>query len=596
MDPVFNHRRYLIPFRTALLPQIFTDVLIIGGGVAGARAALAASEYGDVIVAHKAQVEQSNTYLAQGGIAAVLSQDASAGPSADSFASHIADTIQAGAGLCDGSIVRDTVEAAPDRIRELIGWGMRFDVETSNAPPDSPDDTVAPTRPASRPESLVGALALGREGAHSQARILHADGDATGRELIATLSRQVQNRERIRIFDHCFVLDLLTLGDDRGLNGKRCLGAITHHPKFGLQVIWASATILASGGCGQIWRESTNPPVATGDGLAMAYRAGAELADMAFMQFHPTTLYIAGASRSLISEAVRGEGAVLIDHAGHRFMPDYDAQADLAPRDVVSRSILKQIAKTNYPHVFLDCRPIGSQRFAQRFPGIHHQLQQFGIDPGTEPVPVHPSAHYMIGGVRTDNQGRTNLPGLYACGETACTGLHGANRLASNSLLEGLVFGHRAGQIAQEMLSTNGSREPTGSRTVKIISDIRISDRFQLDIADVRSSLRSVMWQHVGIERSAERLADKSRTVAFWARYTLDKIFDDYQGWQLQNMLLVGALVIHSALWRKESRGTHYRVDCPEPDGVLRCHDLWQRGQISPRVEAVKDTALARST
>ncbi len=297
MDPVFDQRRYLIPFRTALLPQIFTDVLVVGGGVAGLRAALAAADHGDVIIAHKARLENSNTYLAQGGVAAVVPHEPLPGSPPDSFDSHIADTLHAGAGLCDEPVVRTAVEQAPGRIQELIHWGMNFDRETT--PQDQPEG---------QPQNVTDALALGREGAHSQARILHANGDATGRELIGTLTRRVGSCDQIRVFDHCFVLDLLTLDDDGDADKRRCLGAVTHHPKFGLQVIWASATVLATGGCGQVWRESTNPSVATGDGLAIAYRAGATLQDMAFMQFHPTTLYIAGASRSLISEAVRGEG------------------------------------------------------------------------------------------------------------------------------------------------------------------------------------------------------------------------------------------------------------------------------------------------
>ena len=376
-------------------------------------------------------------------------------------------------------------------------------------------------------------IARGREGGHSLGRILHADGDATGRELAITLDRQVRTHPHIRVFNQCFVLDLITLDG----SPPQCVGAITHHPKYGLQVIWAKATILATGGAGQVYRESTNPPVATGDGLAMAYRAGAHVADMAFMQFHPTTLYIAGASRSLITEAVRGEGAHLIDRNGYRFMPDYHPQAELAPRDVVSKAILAQIAKTNFTHVYLDARHIGSARFAQRFPGIFELLKKFDIDPGKTTIPIHPSAHYLIAGVRTDDCGRTNVAGLYACGEVASTGLHGANRLASNSLLEGLVFGEITGRVCKEMLG-NGGAGPA-----KVVSDIRPSDRSELDLADVRSSLRSVMWRHVGIEPRGRRLPEVIEMFDFWARYTLDKIFDDRNGWEVQNMLLVGALM-----------------------------------------------------
>ncbi len=584
MHTLPEDRRYLIPFRSVLLPQIFTDVLVIGAGVAGLRAALAASEYADVIVACKGDLSGSNTWMAQGGIAAVLDRNgADQGQSLettdaehDSWTAHITDTLNAGAGLCDESMVRRVVEAAPARIAELLKWGMRFDTK------------AGPTTPTAD-------LALGREGGHTFARILHAHGDATGRELMRTLHQRVGDQDRVRLFDQCFVLDLLTVdappshgGKDAAAPAGRCVGAITHHPKYGLQVIWAGATILASGGCGQVYRESTNPPEATGDGLAMAYRAGARLADMAFVQFHPTTLYIAGAARSLISEAVRGEGAVLIDRNHHRFMPEYDSQADLAPRDIVSRAILAQMAKTHFSHVYLDCRPIGRDRFAQRFPGIYSVLQKFGMDPGQTPIPVHPSAHYMVGGVHTDEQGRTGVDGLYACGEAASTGLNGANRLASNSLLEGLVLGQITGSVCREaMENKTANGEPQG-RPVKIVSDIRPSDRSELDLADVRSSLRSVMWRHVGIEREGDRLAEVMEMFEFWSRYTLDKIFDERAGWEVQNMLLVGALITRSAQWRCESRGTHYRNDHPYPAEDFRCHDLWQRSHKDPAVQPVR--------
>lgn len=564
MNEVFDDRRYLIPFRATLLPQIFTDVLVIGAGVAGLRAALAACEHGDVIVAAKSDLQQSNTYWAQGGIAAALTRE-------DTFASHIEDTLKAGAGLCDEPVVKTVVEGGPARIRELMQWGMRFD-----SAPGTPGMPGTPGSVAgSHTASSEGEIAFGREGGHSLHRILHSDGDATGRELAITLDRTVRTRPNIRQFHNCFVLDLITL-DANGRGGGRCVGAITHHPKYGLQVIWANAVILASGGAGQVFRESTNPAVATGDGLAMAYRAGARLADMAFMQFHPTTLYIAGASRSLISEAVRGEGAHLIDRNEYRFMPDYHADAELAPRDVVSKAILAQMAKTSSSHVYLDCRHLGAKRFAERFPGIFGLLKKFDIDPSQTPIPVHPSAHYMIGGVHTDEVGRTNLTGLYACGEAASTGLHGANRLASNSLLEGLVCGEITGRACREMLGGGGAAP------AKIISDIPLSDRSELDLGDVRSSLRSVMWRHVGIEREGRRLEEVVEMFDFWARYTLDKIFDDRAGWEVQNLLTVGALMTRAALWRRESRGTHYRLDCPNPSDDFRVHGIWQRGRSEP--------------
>ncbi len=547
MHAVFDERRYLIPFRSALLPHIFTDVLVIGTGVAGHRAALAAAEHGDVIIASKGELKDCNTYYAQGGVAAVMDE-------ADNFESHIQDTLVAGADLCDRNVVKQVVEHAPQRIAELIQWGMRFDAAGEK-------------------------LALGREGGHSAHRILHSDGDATGKELAHTLDAKVRENENIRIFSECFVLDLITT--DSGT--PRCLGAITHHPKYGLQVIWAKATILASGGAGQVYRESTNPRVATGDGIAIAYRAGVQLQDMAFMQFHPTTLYIAGAARSLITEAVRGEGAYLIDSNGDRFMLGYHEMAELAPRDIVSRAILAQMAKTNHTHVYLDCRHLGAEKFAKRFPGIHRFLGKFGIDPAKDPIPIHPSAHYMVGGIRTDLQGRTSLHGLYACGEVTATGLHGANRLASNSLLEGLVYGKICGDACQEMF------EDAGQGPMKIISDIRLSERSELDLHDVRSSLRSVMWRHVGIEREGKRLDEVAEMFEFWGRYTLDKIFDDREGWEVQNMLLVGALMTQAARWRCESRGTHYRSDCPASVKAFHVHDVWQREKSEPDEVAVND-------
>ena len=315
----------------------------------------------------------------------------------------------------------------------------------------------------------------------------------------------------------------------------------------------------------------------------MAWRAGAALRDMAFVQFHPTTLYIAGASRSLITEAVRGEGAHLVDRNGHRFMPDYDERAELAPRDIVSRSILTQMARTGHTHVYLDVSPIGAARFAERFPGIAAMLAKFEVDAG-QPIPIHPSAHYMIGGLAVDAAGATTLPGLFACGEAAASGLHGANRLASNSLLEGLVMGEVVGHAAADAAAAG-----PGAQRTKIISDIPLSDRSGLDLADVRSSLRSVMWRHVGIERNGEHLREVAEMFAFWSRYTLDKIFDDRRGWEVQNMLQVGALIARAADWREESRGTHFRLDFPEPVERFRVHDRWLRGTDAPVEEPVDD-------
>ncbi|HEX8875429.1 MAG TPA: L-aspartate oxidase [Phycisphaerales bacterium] len=563
MDRLFDQRRYLIPFRSTLLPQIFTDTLVIGAGVAGLRAAVAASEHGDVIVLSKGDLKSTNTAWAQGGIAAVLTKD-------DSTESHVQDTLVAGAGLCDHDAVRAIVEHGPRSLRQLMSWGMRLDTNAE------------------------GELAVGREGGHSASRIVHTDGDATGRELQRCLVEKVRGTTGVRVFENCFALDLITPGNEPG---SPVMGAITYHPKYGLQMIWAKATILASGGAGVLFRETTNPAQATADGLAMAYRAGATVSDMAFVQFHPTTLYLPGAMRWLITEAVRGEGAHLLDSSHYRFMLDVHPLAELAPRDVVSRAIVRQIAKqasgAGGSHVWLDCRQI--KGFQKRFPGICALLKKFDLDPAEDLIPVHPAAHYMIGGVRTDLAGRSDVPGLYVVGEAASSGLHGANRLASNSLLEGLVMGEIAGHTCAEMKAANGTQttRPTGWTTparpapVSVISDIRPSDQGELDLDDVRSSLRSAMWKNVGIERSGAKLRDVGDMLDFWARYTLDKIFDEPAGWEVQNMLLVGALVARSAAWREESRGCHTRSDIADTKPNFEVHDCWRRGRDNPDTASV---------
>ncbi len=552
IHPVFDERRYLIPFRSILLPQIFTDTLVIGCGAAGLSAADAASEHGDVILLAKGPIDRSNTAWAQGGIAGVLAED-------DSIDAHTRDTLIAGAGLCDEPMVRSVVERSNESLQRVMDMGFRVDRE---------DD---------------GDLELAREGGHSFRRIIHSDGDATGAELSRVLAERIRGRERVRVFDQCFALDLITPTD---APGAPCLGAITWHPKHGLQMIWARATVLAAGGAGALWRETSNPPEATADGLAMAYRAGAQVSDLAFMQFHPTTLYIAGASRSLISEAVRGEGAHLLDHDGRRFMLDVHERGELAPRDIVSSAIAEQTARTGTSHVWLDCRHVDG--FAKRFPSIARKLADFDLSPQRDLVPVNPAAHYMIGGVRTDHVGRTNVPGLYAVGEAASTGLHGANRLASNSLLEALVIGRAAGETSAEMLS--GHANPWGVTAnggpAKVISSIGISEHGELDLADVRSSLRSAMWRNVGIRREGGKLRDAGEMLGFWARYTLDKIFDEPAGWEVQNMLLAGALVARSAAWREESRGCHRRSDFPGRSEQAS-HDVWQRASNEPEVISV---------
>src|SRR5215212_7456653 len=450
-----THRRYLIPFKASRLPQQITDVLVIGGGVAGLRAAIAAADAGaDVVLLTKDTAEQSNTWYAQGGIAAVLQP-------LDSVDAHIRDTQVVGAGLCDERAVRITVEEGPKRVLELLQWGANFDKQVGNAYD----------------------LAFGLEGGHSYARILHAYGDATGKELAQTLIRRVREKDSIRISESSFAIDLIT-------NDSHCVGALAMIDGH-INVIWARRTILASGGAGQLYRESTNPKIATADGHAMAYRAGAKLKDMEMVQFHPTTLYVAGSSRALVTEAVRGEGAHLVDRTGYRFMKDYHADGELAPRDVVSRAIVEQIRKTNFTHVFLDVRHLPTQKFRERFPQLARLCDEFEIDMSKDPIPIHPATHYMIGGVEADELGLTSLNGLYAIGEASCSGLHGANRLASNSLLEGLTFGARAGEHA-----ANTARGQSIEFPQNLEHKEPPSNKTELDVADVRNSLRSVMWRN----------------------------------------------------------------------------------------------------
>ena len=516
-------RRYLARMDTRTLGHLYTDCLIIGGGVAGLRAAIEAAEAGPVLVLVKSKIIDSNTYHAQGGIAAVLRED-------DCFQSHIDDTLRTGCGLCEPDVVELVVTDAANRIKQLQEWSTPFDME-------------------------AGKIATGREGGHSKARIAHALGDATGKAVAQCLIDMVKKNRAIKIFEDCFCIDLLTVDD-------RCLGVFCYHSTHGFQCIWARRIILASGGAGQLWRETTNPAGATADGLAMAYRAGAILSDLEFMQFHPTTLYVAGAKRTLITEALRGEGGYLLDSIGTRYMPEYHQQAELAPRDVVSRATYNQMAKTGATNVYLDLRHLGAKWLAERFPTISALCESFDINVDVDLVPVRPSAHYMVGGIKTDINGRTNIANLFCCGEAAATGLHGSNRLASNSLLEGLVFGRICGlNAAQEIASTcNEAKHHT------IVYEIPDSNRTLLNIPDVTNSLRSVVWRNVGIERSGERLNETVEIIDFWRRYVMDKVFDDPDDWQCQNMLTVCRLIADSARQRHESRGVHFRTDYPEPD------------------------------
>ena len=365
------------------------------------------------------------------------------------------------------------------------------------------------------------------------------------------------SRDNVTLLDDTFTLDLLT--DAEG----RCVGATVRHPTGGPVCAWAKQTVLASGGCGVVYRETTNPPVATGDGMAAAHRAGATLRDMEFMQFHPTVLYVAGSARFLVSEAVRGEGAYLRDCHGRRFMPESDPRAELAPRDIVARAIFRTMEQTRHPNVYLDLSHLPPQLVAARFPGIGKVCAQYGLDIARDRIPVRPGAHYMIGGVAVDAEGRTSLPGLWAAGEVSATGLHGANRLASNSLVEGLVYGARCGRGAAE-----AARATPGDMRVPNIPRPAAPDKPDgfLDAADVTNSLRALMVRKMGIVRDRADLADALSDIQFWCNYVLGREFDSRAGWELQNLLTVARLMTQAALTREESRGTHYRGDFPARD------------------------------
>ena len=518
--------RYLIPFHPKKIPHRYTDILVIGGGLAGLRSAIEVDPQLSVLVVTKDALRQSNSNYAQGGIAGVLTPN-------DRFEDHISDTLSAGRDLCDEPVVEMVIEEAPRRIQELIDWGTQFDRKD-------------------------GELMLGREGGHGANRIAHALGDETGKEVMRAVIAWTQRLRNVDIFEHTFTLDLLT-------HENQCRGALVANERGEKTMVWAKQTILCTGGAGQLYRESTNPAVATADGHAISFRAGAELWDMEFVQFHPTVLYIAGSSRTLITEAIRGEGGWLVDREGHRFMQDYDKRGELAPRDVVSHAIVRQMEKSRHPSVYLDLSHLDATFVRERFPGIDEACRKFGIDITTDRIPVRPGAHYMIGGLTVDSEGMTTLAGLWAAGEVTSTGLHGANRLASNSLLEGLVYGAHAGAAA--------------SRAAAAISDDFHAWPLEnpacdqpaesLDLFDIRNSLKSLMWRAAGVLREHQRLTEAAETIDQWRHYVLARQFDNPSGWELQNMLTVAQIMVHAAQMREESRGVHLRTDFPETDDGL---------------------------
>jgi L-aspartate oxidase len=485
------------------------DFLVIGAGVAGLRAAIEAAKSGTVLVIAKDSLRESSSEYAQGGIAVALSDD-------DEVALHEHDTLYAGDGLCDRQAVHTLVEEGPAAIQDLIDWGAEFDREGQK-------------------------LAFTREGAHSRNRILHAHGDSTGREIARTLYKKAASLANIRFESYAAITDLL-IADDRAA------GAVIFDERTGqLQDVRARTVLLATGGLGRVFKETTNPDVATGDGVAMAWRAGAEISNIEFVQFHPTALHVEGAPRFLLSEALRGEGAILRNKDGEAFMKRYHPLLDLAPRDVVSRSIVAEMKRTSSPHVWLDLTSREAGFIRNRFPRIYETCLAYGVDIAKEPAPVHPAAHYAMGGVWSDLEGRSSIPGLYSAGEVACTGVHGANRLASNSLLEAVVFGLRAGRA----MRTQAADRMAGLSARQAMSTPSMNEQ----------AVRNLTWEYCGIARHREGLEKAIQTLerTEWHPTTTPTLAEI----ELRNIHQVAALIAQCALWREESRGAHYRTDFP---------------------------------
>jgi L-aspartate oxidase len=510
-------------------------VVVVGSGVAGLSTVLALRREtpgARVLLVTKSHLDDGSTRWAQGGIAAAL------GPG-DSPAQHLRDTLAAGAGICDPAAVRALVTEGPGAVRRLIALGASFDTEPG------------------------GPLALTREGGHLRKRVAHAGGDATGAEVSRALLSAVADAAaaadgRLEVIEHALALDLLRDADGR--TAGITLHVLGEGQQDGVGAVHAPAVVLATGGIGRLYAATTNPPVSTGDGLALALRAGAEATDLEFVQFHPTVLWLGPAARGrqpLISEAVRGEGAILVDAAGSRIMDGVHPLGDLAPRDVVAKAIMRVLTETGAEHVYLDGRQLGAQTWQRRFPTILESCSRGGIDPVTEPIPVLPAAHYASGGVRTDLRGRTSVPGLYACGEAACTGVHGGNRLASNSLLEGLVFAERIGQ--ELAASWPCAARPAADARPDHLLDTSILERMQ----QLMSQRAGVMRSGKGLDEAAARLADLGREASQKPCAA---------AWETTNLHLIASALVTAAAARRETRGSHWREDFPEPAEAWRGH------------------------
>lgn len=520
------------PARDPALQHV--DFLVIGAGIAGLSAAIRLSRAGTVLVVTKEELAESNTAYAQGGIAVALGGD-------EDVALHLEDTLAAGDGLVNAEAARVLVEEGPRRVQELLDWGTAFDRED-------------------------GRLMLTREGAHSRNRILHANGDATGKEIAVSLLRHARGIPSIRLLEWTTGIDLI-------LNANRIAGATLLDGEGGILAVYARAVLIASGGAGQVYSDTTNPAVATGDGIAMAYRAGAAVSDMEFYQFHPTAFSAPGAPRFLMSEALRGEGAYLVDARGERFMQRYHPLLELAPRDVVARAITRESLESMDGPVYLDMRHVAKD-LHQRFPGISSFLRRYHLELNRDLIPVRPAAHYLMGGILTDVEGRTSLPGLYAAGEAACTGVHGANRLASNSLLEGLVFG----ALAAEAMISDSTRIP--SLRQPSAPPLTVSEAVTPD-ADIErwiAGLQSGMWKYAGLLRDADGLEAIKHTLAALAA-TMPRGLSR-RAIEARNLHAVASMIATSAQARQESRGAHYRNDFPQRDEIAR-HSILRGGNLS---------------